>query len=211
MWGRRSKAVEPRLLDAEVQHRAAPRTFSIPRRVVRESLRPGDLVKLCFVVDPPVGTVEVERMWVEVVEVADGRYTGRLDNDPSYLKTTKADDRLRFGPEHVIARYTREGDPLFSDPDAFVVVSGRVWSEDRWPRRLERHEVPDPQFSGWFVLAGDEPDDYKANLANFVPVAEAALFDRFRVLDSGLEGPVGTTMEWDDASLEFVEQPARSG
>lgn len=139
MWGRRSKVVEPRLLDAEVQHRAAPRTFSIPRRVVRESLRPGDLVKPCFVVEPPVGSIEVERMWVEVVEVSAGRYVGRLDNDPGYLKTMKADDRLRFGPEHVVARDAREGDPLYTNPDAFAVVSGRVWTEDLWPRRLERH------------------------------------------------------------------------
>ena len=77
MWGRRSKFVEPTLLDAEVQHRATPRTFSIPRRVVRESLRAGDLVKLCFVIDPPVGSIEVERMWVEVVEVSAGRCVGR--------------------------------------------------------------------------------------------------------------------------------------
>ena len=62
MWGRRSKVVEPRLLGAEAQHRAAPRTFSIPRRVVGESVRPGDLVRLSFVVDPPVGSIEVERM-----------------------------------------------------------------------------------------------------------------------------------------------------
>jgi len=211
MWGRRSKVAEPVLLDADAQHRAAPRTFSIPRRIVRESLRPGDVVKLCFVVDPPMGPIEVERMWVQVLEVTAGRYVGRLANDPGYLKTLEAGDRLRFGPEHVVARDAPEGDPLYLDPDAFAVVSGRVWTDGLWPRRLERHAIPDPQFSGWFVLVGDEPDSYKADLANFVPVAQALLFDRLRVLDSGLEGPIGTTMEWDDASLEFVEIPARPG
>jgi hypothetical protein len=29
------------------------------------------------------------------------------------------------------------------------------------------------------------------------------LFDRFRVLDSGLEGPIGTTMVWSDEQAEY--------
>lgn len=38
---------------------------------------------------------------------------------------------------------------------------------------------------------------------NFVPVAQATLFDRFHVLDAGLEGKVGTTMVWNEETLEF--------
>lgn len=199
----RSKVRQPRLLDAELQRRAAPRTFSIPRRAVRTALAPGDLVKLLFVVDPPVGSIGVERMWVEVAEADDEGYVGRLDNNPGYVRELKADDLLSFRPEHVAARDVSEGDPLYTDPGAFAVVSGRVWDEDAWPRRLERREIADPQFSGWFVFAGDEPESYLADPTNFVPVAHATLFDRFRVLDSGLEGPVGTTMAWNDEALEF--------
>ncbi len=178
---------------------------------MRESLKPGDLVKLLFVVDPPVGSVKVERMWVEVLESRGGGYVGRLASDPGYARALMADDHLRFGPEHVAARHAGESDPTYTDPDSFAVVSGRVWNEDAWPRRLERRAIPDPQFSGWFVFAGDEPDSYLADPANFVPVAQATLFDRFQVLDSGLEGPVGTAMVWDDGSLEFEAGPAVSG
>lgn len=92
---------------------------------------------------------------------------------------------------------------MYTDPAAFAMVSKRVWEEDAWPARLERHPIPDPDFSGWFVLAGDESDPYKADKANFRPVPQATLFDRFKVLDSGLEGPVGTTMAWDEAALEY--------
>lgn len=208
MWGRRSKVSEPRLLDAEAARRAAPRSFSIPRRAVRDSLKPGDLVKLLFVVGPPVQGVEVERMWVEVLEGADGGYVGRLDNKPGSARNLKAGDRVSFRPEHVAARDAPEGDPLYLDPDTLVIVSRRVWEDDAWPRRLERHDVPDPQFSGWIVFAGDEPPSYVADIENFAPVGQAELFDRFRVLDSGLEGPVGTTMAWDDAALEFVAAAA---
>ena len=71
------------------------------------------------------------------------------------------------------------------------------------PGRLECHEIPAEQFSGWFVFAGDETDEYKADPSNFQPVAQASLFDRFRVLDSGLEGPAGTTMVWNDDEAEY--------
>ena len=57
--------------------------------------------------------------------MAAGGYVGRLDNDPAYLKGLKVNNRLRFGPEHVIARHAGEGDPLYTDLDAFAVVSGR--------------------------------------------------------------------------------------
>lgn len=201
MW--RRKTADPVLLDAEAAHREHPRTYSIPRRVVRETLVPGDYVKLLFKVDPPAGWVEVERMWVEVVGSKDGGYTGRLANKPEHLPNLRPGDRIAFRPEHVAAREAEPGDPLYTDPNAFAVVSRRVWDEDAWPGRLERHEIPDEQFGGWFVLAGDEADEYKADQSNFQPAPQGSLFDRFRVLDSGLEGPVGTTMVWNDDEAEY--------
>ncbi len=201
----------PQLLDVEAEHRTHPRTFSIPRRAVRESLVPGDLVKLVFIVDPPAGRTEAERMWVQVVGASGSGYVGRLDNDPDYLVGLKADDLLAFRPEHVAARWVDESDPSYIHPEALVIVSRRVWEGDAWPRRLEHADVPDPQFCGWLVFAGDEPTAYVADLANFRPVPFAELADRFRVLDSGFDGPVGTIMEWDDQSLEFVDVAIRPG
>jgi hypothetical protein len=203
MWRRKPKP-EPALLDAEAAHRTEPRTYSIPRRAVRESLRPGDYVKLLFAVVPPAGWVEVERMWVEVIASGSDGYSGRLSNQPLHLPSLKLGDQVAFGPEHVAAREAGPDDPLYTDPDAFAVVSRRVWDDEEWPGRVERREIPDPQFSGWFVLAGDETDAYKADPSNFMPIAQAALFDRFRVLDSGLEGPIGTTMVWDEEAVEYV-------
>lgn len=201
MW--RGKAKDPVLLDAEAAHREHPRTYSIPRRLVRESLVPGDYVKLLFKIDPPTAGLVVERMWVEVVDSKDGAYTGRLANQPGHLPNLRPGDIINFTPEHVAAREAEPDDPLYTDPNAFAVVSRRVWDEDTWPGRLERHEIPDAQFSGWFVLAGDETDEYKADQSNFVPVPQATLFERFRVLDSGLEGPIGATMVWSDDRAEY--------
>ena len=208
IWRRRPTA-QPVLLSAEAAHLASPRTFSIPRRIVRESLRPGDRVKLLFQVDPPKGLVETERMWVEVVKTERDRYVGRLANEPSVLTSLKLGDEISFLPEHVAAREAPPDDPLYTDPSAFAVVSRRVWDGDSWPGRLERREVPDPQFSGWFVLAGDEVQAYKADWDNFQPVPQATICDKFRVLDSGLEGPIGTTMIWNEQAAEY--QPERGG
>ena len=211
MWGRKPKP-EPKLLDAESAHRASPRTYSIPRRAVRESLKPGDYVKLLFEVDPPVGWVEVERMWVEVISLRDGGYLGRLVNEPGFVPNLNHGDDVFFRPEHVAAREAGPDDPLFTDPDAVAVVSRRVWDDGAWPARLERRSVPDPQFSGWFVLAGDESEAWKADMNNFVAITQATLFKRFGVLDSGLEGPTGTTMAWDEEAVEYVpETESRSG
>jgi len=201
IWRRSPKPLN--LVDASAVHREHPRTFSVPRQVVRESLRSGDVVKLLFAVVPPVGGVEVERMWVRVDKKEGGRYSGRLANNPAYRRDLKAGHQIEFGPEHVAAREAEPGDPLYTDPEAFAVVSRRVWDSDSWPSRVERHDIPDATFSGWFVLAGDEDADYRADRANFLPVPQGALFHRFQVLDSALEGPVNTVMEWDDSAAEY--------
>jgi hypothetical protein len=203
MCRRRSQRLTVKLLDGEAVHRAKPRSFSIPRRAVRETLPAGDLVKLGFVIDPPEGTIEVERMWVEIVRAGDGGYTGRLDNEPTHVKGIKLNDEIDFGPEHVIARYAPPTDPLYTDPALFAVVSREVWDADAWPTQVERRQVPDPAYSGWFVFAGTESADFVADASNFVPIRAAQLFQRFRVLDSALEGPVGTRLTWSDADAEF--------
>lgn len=204
-------ATAPSLLDAEAEHRRSPRTFSIPRRVVRESLVPGDLVKLLFVVDPRTSSGSVERLWVEVIEASADGYVGRLDNRPDHVTGIREGEPVTFGPRHVAARWTDDDDPLAVDPAAFAVVSRRVWDSDAWPRRLERRAIPDPRFSGWFVFAGEETDAETADPMRFVPVSQADALDRWRVLDSGLEGPIGTVMVWDDEAFEYRERPAGSG
>ncbi|MEO6627334.1 MAG: hypothetical protein ABIP03_02060, partial [Aquihabitans sp.] len=72
------------LLDAEAQHLAFPDAFPIPSEAERRTLRPGDMVKLVFVLDPPpTSGPNAERMWVEVRTVGtDGQFDGWLTNRP---------------------------------------------------------------------------------------------------------------------------------
>jgi hypothetical protein len=205
LWRRKRPSPAIDLVDVGAVHRAHPRTFSIPRRVVREHLKTGDLVKLSFVIDPPVGTCDVERMWVEVVEIDGYRYRGRLDDNSVHPKYLQPGISIGFGPEHVAARHTVPDDGLFTDPAQFAVVSRLVWDEGRWPGRVERRSVPDPTFSGWFVFEGSEGPEYLADPMNFLPVPAANLFVRYRVLDSALEGPLGSRLAWSETNAEYQD------
>lgn len=87
--------------------REAPRTFHIPPREKREGLNPGDIVKLIFRLETETEAF-VERMWVIVKEKnATGTFTGLLDNDSTCTDEIKSGLEVIFGPEHVIAIYTK--------------------------------------------------------------------------------------------------------
>jgi uncharacterized protein YegJ (DUF2314 family) len=96
--------------DGEAAHQESPDSFWMPPKEERESLRPGDIVKLMFrmILRNPGSGVEqekVERMWVGVTG-RDGRgYVGALDNDPHYTKDLAAGDEIRFEARHVIRVY----------------------------------------------------------------------------------------------------------
>jgi hypothetical protein len=86
---------------ANVEDRAARywRTFRIPPREERESLKVGDRAMLIF--------DNKERMRVAVTTVKDGSYVGLLASHPVSVDL-KHGDRVVFGPEHVLDVETGE-------------------------------------------------------------------------------------------------------
>ena len=181
-------------------HRAAPRTFSIPRADQRSALRVGDLVKLVFRADPPSPDgLTAERMWVEVREVLPHGFVGALDNQPSFIRNLKPGDRIAFGPEHVAALH---GSPtgLELPYGQFARVSLEV-AQGGWPVDAHREPPEGARASGWVVRgsAGDAP--------GFVQMLIDDLLQHFRVLDSVLDEPVGSRWVWDEALLEYVAPP----
>src|SRR3954468_16136294 len=95
--------------DVEARQREAPDSFFIPPAAKRHALQPGDEVKLIFRFPPTAQGIDGERMWVEVVDAAGGRYEGRLDNVPENIPSLRRGDPVAFGPEHVAAYlYSRE-------------------------------------------------------------------------------------------------------
>jgi hypothetical protein len=95
------------LVSAEERVGAAPSTFQIPPRAVRESLFPGDGAKLLFDIETREGgrIVDrgVDRMWVIVTVRTESGYIGVLDNDPDTAENLKLHERdlVVFGPEHI--------------------------------------------------------------------------------------------------------------
>lgn len=82
-------------------HREFPGTFQILPQTDRESLRPGDLVKLIFRIEID-DEAHVERMWVLVRDVTPELYVGVLDNDPYCTEEIRSGMRVEFCADHVI-------------------------------------------------------------------------------------------------------------
>lgn len=103
------EAMHVELLSAEERNSQNPDTFPIPSRSVRESLAPGQIVKLMFSYSGDPGDVSVERMWVIVESRGeDGGYVGVLDNDPYGIPDLAAGMHLAFTAEHVIGVHEEE-------------------------------------------------------------------------------------------------------
>lgn len=116
------------LRSGEDVHRAHPDTFWLPEAHERRTLARGMQAKLMFeMLEPaPAGYITtgvnrplaaehgdepktfVERMWVAITEIRDGRYLGMLRNQPFTYDPNDESVYLRwgaevaFGPEHVI-------------------------------------------------------------------------------------------------------------
>jgi hypothetical protein len=88
-------AETPKLIDAEERARRFPRTWVIPSRLDRESLRVGQLAKLCF--------DDQERLWVRVIERMAPRYhyRGALASVSIVFPQLPLGHAVTFGPEHV--------------------------------------------------------------------------------------------------------------
>lgn len=85
-----------------------PKTFMIPDRAARESLKRGDAAKLAFdfEVETGNGVIEVrgEKMWVIICDRIDGFYLGILENQPAGIDPGFLDrnSEVLFKPEHII-------------------------------------------------------------------------------------------------------------
>jgi hypothetical protein len=185
--------------DAEQAHRDAPASYSIPRFEQRNSLRVGDLVKLVFLGDRPSDQGHTgERMWVQVVEIVPNGYVGALDNQPRFLVDLKPGARISFGAHHVIALHEAR-----SGLRVPYGLSASVTSDilrGAWPAEAERIAPDQPDSSGWIISSGTAPSSER------VLVLVDDLLERFRVLDSILDEPVGTRWVWDADRLEYIQK-----
>jgi hypothetical protein len=198
---------EIELQDVELQHKSNPRTFSIPRKDQRQSLKVGHIVKLVFLVDPKQhGGATGERMWVRVKAVTTDGYVGTLENAPRLVHGLSLGDDVNFGPEHVSA--------LERHPEGYevpygkrLVVSKLVLDEDVWPTLVIRTHPQEESFSGWWIFSGEESTSQLDDWDNFTPITVDEIIDRFRILDSVLDEPIGSKWQWNAVEAEYERVP----
>ena len=196
------------LENVEAMAAAHPRTFFIPPADARRRLKPGDSVKLIFLLDirAPDGT-EAERMWVEVLSEAGGRYSGELLNEPAVIAGLNLGDRVDFGPEHVASIDVSEAEIGYRVED-LAIVTRRLAQADVRPGYLRRDEPLRDGDSGWQLFLGDEPDESLEDSENFGPAKLGFLTDKFPELESVFrQGESGQVWAWqeDRKTYERVE------
>ena len=198
----RERAVDYRLADGELRNAEAPRGFFIPARSEREALQPGDYAKLLFeLVSAAPDGPGAERMWVEVLGVADGRYIGALTNMPRAITTISVGDRVDFGPEHVIGLL--EDWPLL---ERKMFVSRRSHEDDLRPAYVYREDPDNDRDSGWRAMVGDETDQEINDPANVLLQDLGYLLDRWPELRPVFKtDPRNGQWTWDGPESGYVE------
>jgi hypothetical protein len=188
--------------DAEAKNAESPSSFFIPPAVKRNSLVPGDKVKLLFAFEPTPEGRNGERMWVEVTSVRGDTYVGRLLNQPQHIETLTPGSEIEFAPHHV-AGY--DWDPAELGYDA----SQHAWVSKDVVRGMDRpllvtmrppENISDESDSGWTVGNGDEPD---AGPTHFEWSAVGWLTDRFPELELVFRAG-GGSWRWDSQQGQYV-------
>ncbi|MBS1606683.1 MAG: DUF2185 domain-containing protein [Bacteroidetes bacterium] len=138
-------------------------TFYKPSRKVIGRLERGDSCKLIFrFSSPDPSHPATERMWVAIEEVKEGGFIGSLGNDPYYIADLRAEDVIKFGPEHIIDVSIDDDEPNL--PATYFdrcLATGRIIYEGRPIGYLYREapmegDIKGAKDCGWWILEGDE-------------------------------------------------------
>jgi hypothetical protein len=186
--------------DAVALHCAAPRTFSIPRREVREALPVGCQVKLLFRLpaDAPQGYPGAERMWCVVKGRRAEGYFGELVHQPRYLTSVAAGAEIEFAPRHVAGI---SYGPSSTRMAPLVGCALEVLRRGAWPFWVGRVAPESRHDSGWRVFA--ESGDIRVRA-----VTAPTLLSAWAVLDSVIDGATLGAWRWEADALELVRAEA---
>lgn len=179
-----------------------PRTFLIPDKEEIDKLEIGDLVKLIFAMEKPQKNgCQAERMWVEIIEKNVFYFTGKLDNDPYYLKTIKYGDTITFKPDNIAGLY---GGKSSFDENLFAIITKRALDKRQINYVVKSDELSNNQDSGWQLFYGDEDETYLDDPSN----ASIISLEQVLVFEPLLErvfGGIGISYEYSESENKFLE------
>lgn len=152
----KKKVIGFSLENVQVEHQKNPRHFLIPSQEEINQLKLGDQVRLIFVLDTVLENgCRAERMWVELTEIRDGKFKGRLTNQPAYITSIQLGDELDFARERIAS--------LMVPRLSFDTQRGAMITKDCFLRREINWAIHDephhPQDSGWQFFTGYESQE----------------------------------------------------
>ena len=150
------KGIGYSLEDVQAKHQKNPRHFLIPSQEEINQLKLGDQVRLIFVLDTVLENgCRAERMWVELTEIRDGKFKGRLTNQPAYITSIQLGDELDFAREHIASLMVPQLN-LDTQKGAMITKDCFLRREINWAIHDEPHH---PQDSGWQFFTGYESQE----------------------------------------------------
>jgi hypothetical protein len=181
-------------------------TFYKPPLSILEKVEPGEVVKLIFRFesdDPEAPSAE--RMWVLVDQVfSDGRFKGRLNNEPRHIKDLKLDDPVEFLACHVISTEHDDDDNIVERYIKRCFVTNRVLNDGVPAGYLYREEPDSEEDSGWRITANDESVEYMDNPKNSAYVSLGAVLNQDDSFIQLLDAPPASAFVRDPKSGQFM-------
>ena len=180
----KKKGIGYSLEDVQAKHQKNPRHFLIPSQEEINQLKMGDQVRLIFVLDTVLENgCRAERMWVELTEIHDGKFKGRLTNQPAYITSIQLGDELDFAREHIAS--------LMVPPLNLDTQKGAMITKDCFLRREINwavHDLPHhPQDSGWQFFTGYESHEDLDDPSKIAIISLEAALDIEPLLETVLD------------------------
>ncbi len=189
------------LEDAAELNKQYPRTFITPSQLEIDSLTPGALVKLIFILDEPIEGCGAERMWVEITERNGDIFSGILTNAPRYIESISAGDTITFCSNNIAAIYVRGAAPF--DREKYATVTKRALENRQINWVVRTDDLVNEQDSGWQFFYGDEDEEYLDDYNNGVIVSLEHVLS-FEPLLERILGEMGFGYEYSEEKNEFI-------
>ena len=180
----KKKGIGYSLEDVQAKHQKNPRHFLIPSQEEINQLKMGDQVRLIFVLDTVLENgCRAERMWVELTEIRDGKFKGRLTNQPAYITSIQLGDELDFAREHIASLMLPQLN-LDTQKGAMITKDCFLRREINWAV----HDLPhNPQDSGWQFFTGYESQEDLDDPSKIAIISLEAALDIEPLLETVLD------------------------
>lgn len=186
------------LLSGYEKNKAKPYTYYIPSKWVIGKLEIGHKVKLLFEGKTYDGEAQIEKMWVEITEQANGVYKGNLLDQPVMLEGLFRGTQVTFEVEHIIDTELQDNtlkkwdyyfdNRILVSQDVLDRKEYNIFVKSKVSKAIEGKLID----TGCIVLSGYENKEYLEDVNNFQFIA------------------IGVILNIDNSILKYVDKNPRS-